>query len=202
MREFFQNFILNQIVIIIALSIIFAFLTRWALFLKKDRHGYWLGWLVSLLLVLIYTILFGDRQRLPSLVDLTAFQILLSIALGLIFGGTMQYTHRIADNKSKRSLALRVALYTIFNLVLLGLVIIESSVVQRMIGIFGLAFGIATLLGIVWSSIDDDPKQEEATQQAQTQSQQAQGLPPKPQPPNPNRPPRFGSTPNRKNERK
>jgi len=164
MRDFFQEFILNQFVVSVALMIVLGFLTRWALIVKKEYIGYGLGWLVSLLLLITYTIMFGDRPRFDPFADLNIFQIFLSIFLGLATGAAIQYSKDmgkdIQGHYSKRSVALRVAAYTMLNLILLGLVIVESSVVQRMIGIFGLAFGIAILLGMVWELVDDEqPKQ-------------------------------------------
>lgn len=193
MRDFFQDFILNQFVVGLALIIILGFITRWAVMEKKEYPGYGLGWLISILFLVIYTILFGDRLRLSGRVDLNVWQILLSIALGLISGLATQYRRFTGKprqgNVSRRNLALQVALYTTVNLILLGLVIVESSVVQRMIGIYGLALGVAVLLGIVWgASIDDDQVQPQQQQMPPPQQRQMPNQPPpnnrynKPQP--------------------
>ena len=188
MRDFFQVFILNQFVVGFALVVVLGLITRWAIIEQKQYPGYGLGWLISILLLVIYTILFGDRPRPYSNLDLSLFQILFAIVLGLISGFATQFgrlTGRITKTHqpSRRNIALQAALYTTVTLVLLGLVIIESSVVQRMVGIYGLALGVAVLMAIVWSSIDDEqPGQQAPLQQGGAVPPQA--APPQPPPAN------------------
>lgn len=204
MRVIFQDIILNQIVISITLLIVLAFLTRWALMIHKQYLGYGLGCLVSLFSLLIYAVIIDGRSRGGFNNDLNLFHIFIAAIIGVILGVAVQYGHYKGKNSkqsaSKRSIAFQVALYTTINLVLLGLVFLEGKIVQNMIGICGIAFGITMLLGMIWDLIDDDDEPE---------GQQQRVLPPPnmppprssqqvPRPPFTNKPPLTNTPPEKK----
>lgn len=204
MRVFFQDIILNQIVVSIALLIIFGFVTRWAIMIHKQYPGYGLGWLVSLFFLLIYAVLIDGRSRSGANTNLNLIHIFIATIIGLAFGIAALYAQHKGKNSkkstSKRNIALQVALYTTINLVLLGLVFLEGKIAQNMIGISGIAFGITMLVGMIWDLIDDDDEPERRQEQfsappkvSPRSSQQV----PRPRHDN-NRPPMRGHDPNRR----
>jgi hypothetical protein len=169
MRLLFQDIILNQIVVAIALLIVLGFISTWALMKHQQYPGYGLGWLMSLFFLLIYTIVIDDRSRIGSNNDLNLFHIFIASVIGLTFGATVQFTRNIGAN-NKRNIAIRVAFYTTLNLILLGLVFLEGRITQNMIGIFGIAFGIALLIGMIWDLIDDDEPENPRKQETPPQN--------------------------------
>lgn len=168
MLNMIQDLLLNQVIILIVLMIVLLIITRWAVLVNKQYAGYALGWLLGLFFLLVYASLFADRVREPVSEGPNLFQVFLATFFGLVGGAAVQYALRFWMG-SRRGLALQAAIYTAINLILLFLVIIESETTQRMVGIFGLALGIATLLGVVLFPVEDHP--------APAYGAQAQGMP-------------------------
>lgn len=150
MFELFETVILSPILILLILIGAFLALSRWAVFTRKEYAGYGLGILMGLFFVVVYGALGGGSRAIDDTVDerLNVFQVITPTFLGLMFGVVILFGAWVAQ-RLPRSLALQIAFYTAFNLVLLLMMFILGPIGQRMIGIFALAFGITTLFAIV-----------------------------------------------------
>jgi hypothetical protein len=149
MLRIFQEVFLSQWVVLVLLFLAFLFVSWWALNRLREFPGYALGWMIGLFFMLVYGSL-GDPAADLSAADanLNLFQVILATFFGLVFGGMVLGGLR-HGMRYARIVALQVAAYTGLNLVLLFLTVIEGPITQRMIGIFALAFGIATVFLLV-----------------------------------------------------
>lgn len=153
--QFFQNVILNQWVIASALGIGFLFLSRWALINLRKYAGYGLGCLLGIFFVVVYALLSGDDLPVQVITSLTGFQIVLATLAGFAFGAIIITAVRFGQ-VDDRAISIQIALYTMINIILIFLVLIEGAFLQRIIGIFALATGIATVFAMVLFPDQDD----------------------------------------------
>lgn len=150
MLRIFQEIFLSQWMVLILLFLAFLFVSWWALNRLREFPGYALGWMFGLFFMLVYGSLGDPTTDNLSAADanLNLFQVILATFFGLVFGGMVLGGLRFGMRYA-RVVALQVAAYTGLNLVLLFLTVIEGPITQRMIGIFSLAFGIATIFLLV-----------------------------------------------------
>lgn len=150
MFEFFETIILSPVLILMILIGTFLGITRWALLVRKEYAGYALGLLLGFFFVVVYSALGGGSAALDATNTnrLNAGQVVFPTFLGLAFGAVILLGALLAQ-RLPRTLALQIAFYTAFNLVLLLMMFILGPIGQRMIGIFALAFGITTLFAVV-----------------------------------------------------
>ncbi|GAB5491842.1 MAG: hypothetical protein Phog2KO_20570 [Phototrophicaceae bacterium] len=146
--QIFQEFILSQWLILIALTISFIVISRWAIVVLKEYPGYGLGWMIGLFFVLVYLSVGGEADTDAPVRFLNGFQVFIATLFGLVVGSLIIFGLRFGMGHA-RGISLQVAIYTALNLTLLFLVFIAGPITQRMIGIFGLAIGIATLFAMV-----------------------------------------------------
>lgn len=146
--QLFQEFILSQWLILAALSLVFLAISRWSVVVLREYAGYGLGCLMGLFFILVYASLGGDAEPTNTRVFLNGFQVFLATLMGLFFGAIIIAGIRFGMQYA-RAIAIQVALYTALNIILIFLVVIEGPIAQRMIGIFALAIGIATLFAMV-----------------------------------------------------
>ena len=180
MNELMQGILLNPWVVGFLLFGAFIIISRWSLVQLKEYPGYALGVLVGLFFIMVYIALGGGGQTPdPDAVArrevLNIFEVFLATFFGLIFGAAVMLALRFGT-RFARGVSLQVAFYTALNIILLFMAVIGSAITQRMIGIFALAIGIASLFAMVLFP--------DATRQAQVSSFNAQmyestgGMPP------------------------
>lgn len=150
MVEYIQAILFSSWVVRFILTIVFLVLTHWSLRRLKEYAGYALGFLMGIFFVLVYISLGGGAEgdAEASRETLNLFEVILATVLGLFFGAGIMFGLRFGT-RFARGVALQIALYTALNLILLFLAIIEGPIAQRMIGIFALALGIASLFAMV-----------------------------------------------------
>ncbi len=146
--QLFQEFVLSQWLILSALAIAFLVISRWAVVILREYAGYGLGWMIGLFFVLVYLSVGGEPQTDEPVRFLNGIQVFTATLFGLIVGSIIIFGLRFGMRHA-RAISLQVAIYTALNLTLLFLVFIAGPITQRMIGIFGLAIGIATLFAMV-----------------------------------------------------
>jgi hypothetical protein len=147
--ELFQDIILNKFIIITALSMVFLVISRWAVLTLREYLGYGLGWLLGLFFMIVYLSLGGGQNAMSTESQyLGIFQVFLATFLGLVFGIVIQIGSRFGMRMAQ-GVALQVALYTSLAIIVIFLSIMEGPIAHRMIGIFALAVGIASLFGMV-----------------------------------------------------
>ncbi|MGB7338310.1 MAG: hypothetical protein WBC91_05395 [Phototrophicaceae bacterium] len=146
--QLFQDFILSQWIILIALGIVFLIVSRWALSTFEEYPGYILGWLVGLFFIIVR--LSVGRTELPTdtIGYLNGIQVFAATLFGLLMGSVIVLALRYGMRQAQ-AISLQVAIYTAMLIIMMFLVFIGSPVTQKMIGIFGLAIGIATLFAMV-----------------------------------------------------
>lgn len=174
MFEFFEAVVLSPILILLILIGTFLALSRWALFVRKEYAGYALGVLMGFFFIVVYSALGGGSGPIDDTANerLNGFQVIAPTFMGLLLGIVVLLGAWVAQ-RLPRSLALQLAFYTAFNLVLLLMMFILGPIGQRMIGIFALAFGITTLFAIVLiGGSSSNPNIQQGF------SQQAPGSPP------------------------
>lgn len=146
--ELLQDIVLHQILIVLALGVVFLAISRWAL-LQREFAAYGLGWMLGLFFIIVYVSLGGGQNQDNSAPQyLGVLQVAIATFFGLFFGGLVQLGLRFGV-KISRGIALQVALYTCLGIIVLFLVMVEGQIAQRMIGIFALAVAIATLFAMV-----------------------------------------------------
>jgi hypothetical protein len=147
--ELLQDILLNKIIIVSSLSLIFLAISHWALMTLREYPGYGLGVLLGLFFVIVYISLGGGANaNAAALQYLNIFQVFLATLLGLIFGSLIQIGLRFGMRMAQ-GVALQVALYTSLSIIVVFLALMEGPITHRMVGIFALAVGIATLFGMV-----------------------------------------------------
>jgi hypothetical protein len=185
MNELLQDVILNPWVVGFLLFGAFIIISRWSLMGLKEYPGYALGVLVGLFFIMVYIALGGGGQSPQTDINgnpivgrevLNIFEVFLATFFGLIFGAAVMVALRFGT-RFARGVSLQVAFYTALNIILLFMAVIGSAITQRMIGIFALSIGIASLFAMVLFP--------DATRQAQVSSFNAQmysgdtgGIPP------------------------
>jgi hypothetical protein len=158
MNEMLQDIILNPWVVGFLLFGAFIIISRWSLLSLKEYPGYALGVLVGLFFIMVYIALGGGGQSpqpvnaegvpIPRREVLNIFEVFLATFFGLIFGAGVMVALRFGT-RFARGVSLQVAFYTALNIILLFMAVIGNSITQRMIGIFALAIGIASLFAMV-----------------------------------------------------
>jgi hypothetical protein len=153
MIEMMQDIILNSWVVGIMLFGAFIVISRWSLVFLKEYAGYALGILVGMFFMLVYISLGGgadDATIDPTLVrrTLNIFEVFIATFFGMMFGAVVIIGLRFGT-RFARGVSLQVAFYTALNVILLFMVVIAGPITQRMIGIFALSIGIASLFAMV-----------------------------------------------------
>jgi hypothetical protein len=147
--ELLQDILLNKIIIVATLSVVFLVISQWALVTLREYMGYGLGWLLGLFFVIVYISLGGGQNNISAEPEyLGIFQVFIATFLGLVFGGLMQVGLRFGMRMAQ-GVALQVALYTSLGIIVVFLALMEGPIAHRMVGIFALAVGIATLFAMV-----------------------------------------------------
>ena len=131
---------------------LFAYVTKWSLADRKAYAGYVLGWFMALLLLMVVSSLSqqapenqaGAAQLPASEVQLSTFQVSLSITGGLIFA-LFNILFVVGDRFRVLRDALHVTFLTTLILVVMFNFFIVGDILQRMLGIFIIAFGVVTL---------------------------------------------------------
>src|SRR5690349_15183114 len=122
--ELIQDIVLHQVLIVMALGVVFLAISRWAL-VQREYAAYGLGWMLGLFFVIVYFSLGGGQnQNATSPQYLGVMQVFLSTFIGLFFGGLVQFGLRFGV-KFSRGMALQVALYTCLGIIVLFLVMVE-----------------------------------------------------------------------------
>ncbi|MCA9912898.1 MAG: hypothetical protein KC496_06100, partial [Anaerolineae bacterium] len=100
--------------------------------------------------ILVYVSLGGGNRdgAVDATLSLSFFDVFVSTLFGVLFGGVVMIGLRYGMRYA-RGVALQVAFYTALCVILMFLVFAEGTEASRSIGIFALAFGIATLFAIV-----------------------------------------------------
>ncbi|MEO1289719.1 MAG: hypothetical protein AAFV93_18305 [Chloroflexota bacterium] len=153
----FQDVILSQWLIMIALGAVFIIVSRWALTVYSEYPGYILGWLIGAFFIIV-RLSVGDADRpdgVPQYLD--SVQVFVSTLMGLGVGAVIVLALRFGMSQAQ-AVSLQVAIYTGGLIIMLFTVFIGTPVAQKMIGIFGLAIGIATLFAMV---LFPSPKRKE-----------------------------------------
>ncbi|MGJ3237713.1 MAG: hypothetical protein ACFE0Q_03305 [Anaerolineae bacterium] len=155
--QIFQEFILSQWLIMIALFVVFIAISRWALVTLKEYPGYALGWMIGLFFIIVRLSL-GDAPA-PDGANayLDGFQVFIATVMGLVVGSVILFGLRFGMQYA-RAVALQIAIYTAMNIIMIFLVFISTPITQKMIGIFALAIAIATLFAMV---LFPSPEREE-----------------------------------------
>jgi hypothetical protein len=147
--ELLQDILLNKIIIVSSLSVLLLFISRWALVTLREYMGYGLGWLLGIFFIIVYISLGGGQNAVSDVPQyLNIFQVFLATLLGLVFGSLIQLGLRFGMRMAQ-GVALQVALYTCLSIIVVFLSLMEGPIAHRMVGIFALAVGIATLFGMV-----------------------------------------------------
>lgn len=149
MFQIIASIILSPILIVLILAGSFLVLSRWVLLVHKEYAGYALGVLLGFFFMVIYSALGGDSNAGSTTTDtLTLWQVIWPTFLGLFFGALVLGGALLA-RRFPRTIALQMAFYTAFNLVLLLMMLILGPIGQQMIGIFSLSLGITALFAMV-----------------------------------------------------
>ena len=147
--ELLQDVLLNKIIIVASLSLILLLVSHWALVTLREYPGYGLGWLLGIFFIIVYISLGGGQNYASDAPEyLNIFQVFLATLMGLIFGSLVQLGLRFGMRMAQ-GVALQVALYTSLSIIVVFLALMEGPIAHRMVGIFALAVGIATLFGMV-----------------------------------------------------
>lgn len=150
MLDLVETILLSQWTVLMILLCAMLLVSYWALLLRREYAGYALGALLGLFFVVVYGALAEASTVESRNIDtgLGFFSVIMATLFGLILGGTVQVALK-AGSKYPRIFSLQVAFYTGLNAILLFVAIIENPSTQRTIGVFALAFAIATLFGVV-----------------------------------------------------
>lgn len=145
-----QEIFLSPLFILVVLLVIFGMLTRWAVFNLQEYPGYGLGWLLGVFFIVVYSALVGNQAPPdPPLLDapanpLNIFQIAVSAFVGFGTGIATIIVSRLWTSSRVRQ-SLKVATFTTLAIIILFMMVVSNYDVQRMIGIFALAFSIAAV---------------------------------------------------------
>ncbi len=145
-----MDIFLSKWIVFFMILVAFAFVSRWSLQTLREYAGYALGWMVGLFFILVYVSLGGGSQdgTADASLSLSFFDVFMATLFGVLFGGVVMIGLRYGMRYA-RGVALQVAFYTALCVILLFLVFAEGTQASRSIGIFALAFGIATLFAVV-----------------------------------------------------
>lgn len=150
--QFIQSFLLGDGIMFLALLIMFAGLTVWALNSLKERTGYVVGWMIGLLFIIGYSSVVGvaaaPEGTPPG--SLGILDVLLPGSCGLIFGVIAVAILRVTGGGSARLQDFfRIAAFTALGVILIFLMIVSPSTTRRVIGIFTLGFAITAIITMV-----------------------------------------------------
>jgi hypothetical protein len=188
MFEIFQEILLSRWVVGFMLLCAFLVITRWSLVQLKEYPGYALGVLMGLFFIMVYIALGGGAEKpqfdsegveIVRRSTLNIFEVFVATFFGLISGAGIMLALRIGSGFT-RGIALQVAFYSALNIILLFLAFIAGPITQRMIGIFGLAIGIATLFSLVLFPQSTRPMQANAMNAQSLGGNNPQVPPPQP----------------------
>lgn len=202
MLEFVEEVILSPFVMFLVLAAIMVGVTSYV-FRTKEYAGYALGWLVGILIIIMFEAVTGGAATTTgpeeeiTFRSLNGFVVVIVSILGILtgYGGvyfieTFQRTHR----RRSVSIALGTGLLVIAMYFILGL----SDRTSYIIGLFGLGFTIGALTNRVLDSTPVPTRQftQERLDGMRTQSITPADNRPPVQPPAPgNRPPAPGKPP-------
>ena len=157
MFEFIEEIILSQFVMFLVLVAIMGGVTMYA-FRMKEYAGYALGWLVGILVIIVFETLTGGsstgveaQEPEVTIGSLNGFVVVIVSLLGIAAGyagvyfmDTFQRTHR----RRSVSVAIGTGLLVVAMFFVLGL----SDQTSYIIGLFGLGFTIGALTNRVLDS--------------------------------------------------
>jgi hypothetical protein len=173
-----RNLFLNQWFIVFVLGVIFVLFSRWAM--SESRLGYALGWLTGIFAIVVYTAL-GGADPVQQDIEQTLYllEVLIPTLCGLLMGGGVITVIALVRANREREQALLIAFLTALNITLLFLVLVEGRATQLMIGIFALAFGIASLFAAIFTMdrfSDDDSGNNGGNGNGNSQPRSAQDI--------------------------
>lgn len=173
MLSLVQDIFLSPLFTLGVLILIFIMLSRWALGLR-EYAGYTLGWLLGIFFIVVYSALVGDVNPPPDAgadQPLSVVPVALASFLGFGAGiGTLLLTRAGYSSRVRQSLT--IAALTTTAVIILFMMIVSSYTIQRLIGIFALAFSISavTLLVVLPSSSQSAVRSQDVTPDAGIQS--------------------------------
>lgn len=149
MADLITLILLSQWTVLGILGGSFLVLSRWVLFGRRAYKGYALGVLLALFFLVVYAALGGGTalDADVTLADLSFVTVILTTIIGLAAGAGTLFALYVG-RRYARGFSLQVAVYTALNLILFFVAVIDRPA-ARIIGIFALAFAIATLFGLV-----------------------------------------------------
>jgi hypothetical protein len=155
MVEFIESIVLSQLLVFLLLMGILLSLTQWA-WREKEYAGYALGWLVGILLILMYGSLTGGISTPAENTDdfdLSFFTVVIPSFFGIITGyGVLYFLEAFRGSGQNRRRSLTIAILTTLDVFLLYIVFDLSGQASRIIGIFALGFAIGALFNRVLDS--------------------------------------------------
>jgi cytochrome c biogenesis protein CcdA len=151
-ENFLFTFFSSSLFTFLIILVIFAYISKWSLTDRKAYAGYALGWLIALLLLMVISSLSqqapenqaGAVQLPESEVQLSTFQVGLSIAVGLTFA-LLNILFVVGDRFKVLRNALHVTFLTTLILIVMFSLFIVGDLFQRMLGIFIISFGLVTV---------------------------------------------------------
>jgi uncharacterized membrane protein YsdA (DUF1294 family) len=170
MADLITLILLSQWTVLGILGGSFLVLSRWVLFGQRAYKGYALGVLLALFFLVVYAALGGGTvlDADVTLADLSFVTVILTTIIGLAAGAGTLFALYVG-RRYARGFSLQVAVYTALNLILFFVVVIDRPT-ARIIGIFALAFAIATLFGLVLYQPDAPASAQRPEPQTQTQT--------------------------------
>lgn len=170
MADLITLILLSQWTVLGILGGSFLVLSRWVLFGRRAYKGYALGVLLALFFLVVYAALGGGTvlDADVTLADLSFVTVILTTIIGLAAGAGTLFALYVG-RRYARGFSLQVAVYTALNLILFFVVVIDRPT-ARIIGIFALAFAIATLFGLVLYQPDAPASAQRPEPQTQTQT--------------------------------
>jgi len=157
MFEFIEEIILSPFVLFMVLAAIMIGVTSYA-FRQKEYAGYALGWLVGILIIIVFQALTGGQQTGEEAPDveftfrsLNGFVVVVISTLGIVAGyGSLFFmdSFRRTHRRQSVSIAIGTCLLVVAMYFVLGL----SDRASYMIGLFGLGVTIGALTNRVLDS--------------------------------------------------
>ena len=155
MFEIFEDILLSEFLLFVVLAFMLLAVTSWA-FRNRDFAGYALGWLMGILIIIIYQTLTGgqatgeEAQEVPRDIErsLSAIMVIFPALLGLFSGFGSMFFMRLFGT-SQRTRSFTVAILTALLVLGVYLVFGLSDRASRIVAIFALAFGVGALSTIV-----------------------------------------------------
>ena len=183
MFELIEEIILSQFVLFLVLLAIMVGLTAYA-FRQREYAGYALGWLVGILVIIVFQAVTGGDSTGNEVQDteftirsLNGFVVVFVSVMGITAGyGALFFMDSVQRTHRRRSIMVAVStgLLVIAMYFVLGL----SDQASYIIGLFGLGFTIGALTNRVLDSTPVPTRQFTQERLDDVRSQSLQGAPP------------------------